>query len=155
MKIAAYFLFRIFTWSHSSLIFLISGLRWWRKCPILVQALLTILLVILRGCVWVFVVSCCEFLYLFGMIFLLFFYNIYLAPLGEGLELVIEYVWYVNTCVECLFLNILTDSSNNDEFIIFPYKKINQSQFHFIKLPKWMSAKIWNSLYKKLNLLSL
>ena len=41
------FLFEIFKWRHSSiLIFLKSGCRWWRKCPIQAQAISTICLYI-------------------------------------------------------------------------------------------------------------
>ena len=72
LKTVDYFLFRIFKWRHSNLlvIFLLSGLRWWRRCTILIQVLLTISLVILRGCVWLFLAvrfyiyleCCCFFL---------------------------------------------------------------------------------------------
>ena len=53
LKIAVYFLFRIFKWRRLNLliIFLVSWSRWWRKCPRLVQVLMTISLVILRCCV--------------------------------------------------------------------------------------------------------
>ena len=62
LKTAYCFLVKIFKWKRSSLvIFLMSWSRWRRKSLILVQALS---LVILRGCAWFVVVSCCEFLYL-------------------------------------------------------------------------------------------
>ena len=59
-----------------------SGLRWWRKCPIVAQVLLTIFLVIVRGLQ--FIVCCCKCLYLFGMFFF-FLNNILLAHfVGRG-----------------------------------------------------------------------
>ena len=72
-KTTEYFLLRIFKWRRSSLlIFLMSGSRCWRKCPILTQALLAISLVVLRGCIWFFVaVSCYIYLeFIFSSIYL-------------------------------------------------------------------------------------
>ena len=62
------FLFKIFKWRRSSLvIFLMSRSRLWRTYPILAQVLLTISLVILRGCVRLFIAE--SFIYIFWSVF--------------------------------------------------------------------------------------
>ena len=64
------FLFKILKWRRSSLhaIIFMSGSRWWRKYSKFAQALSTILLVILRGCVRFFVAVC--FIYINSECFL-------------------------------------------------------------------------------------
>ena len=76
LRIMDYFLFKIFTWSHSSLlvIFLMSGSRWWRKYPILAQALSTISLVIFGGCVRLFVAVSFIYIYLECFLGVFFFF---------------------------------------------------------------------------------
>ena len=71
MNITDCFFFKIFKWRCSSL--LMSWSRWWRKYPILAQALSAISLVIFRGCVrlllWVLFVD--FFLFWWGWLILL------------------------------------------------------------------------------------
>ena len=57
LKTVECFLFKIFKWRRSSLliIFRMSGWKWWRKWPILAQALSTISLVVFEGCIKLFV----------------------------------------------------------------------------------------------------
>ena len=73
LKTADYFLFKIFKWMRSCLlvIVLLSMSSWWGKCPILAQVLSTISLVILRGCIRMFVAV--SYIYLMCLFFFVFF----------------------------------------------------------------------------------
>ena len=67
LKTVDCFLFKTFKWSVN---FLMSESRWWRKNPLLAQALSTISLVIFRGCVTLFVAVSFIYIY-FGCFFFL------------------------------------------------------------------------------------